>query len=288
MRVLPRREPSSPRPSPPGEEREKATQFGGFWATKRVQATGNSRPEPQLLARTGGFTLLEVLLAMCIAVGILTVVLFFYQQCAALRSRLLLETSRISAVRLVMERLTEELNAARRNETWQQGLTGASDSLQFLKLEFPSASSWSNAMDTVSAAAGPRFELISYSLDSSTNGEVGAGLTRSEGSLYAMPPAASTNALDEPITGATTAPQPAMVIEQIQFLRLRYWDGTQWLDAWTTPDLPAGVEVTLGIDPLPPELTPDEYPYEFYRRVIYLPNHGAARPPQSGTMEEGV
>ena len=35
---------SSPRPSPPGEEREKAARFRRFWGTKRVQATWNSLP----------------------------------------------------------------------------------------------------------------------------------------------------------------------------------------------------------------------------------------------------
>ena len=68
---------------------------------------------------------------------------------------------------------------------------------------------------------------------------------------------------------------------QIQFLRFRYWDGSTWSETWSAPDLPIGVEVSLGGEPLPPESTAEEYPFELYRRVIYLPNHAFGRPPSA-------
>ena len=68
-------------------------------------------------------------------------------------------------------------------------------------------------------------------------------------------------------------------------MRFRYWDSTNWLDAWTGSGTPAGVEVSLGNDPMPDDESFDaqtdtgsevEYPYELYRRVIYVPNHAAS------------
>ncbi len=223
-----------------------------------------------------GFTLIEVVLAIGIAAGILMVVLFFYRQTEALRTGLIEETSRVSAARLIMERLSIELSAARRCESLQQGLTGGSDSLQFVRLDFPLQSSWTNQTNFVAAPAPTPFRLVSYSLIQSTNGASGSGLVRSEKALSRRTtPVLFTNEDDASVVGGTAVPTNGLAIQQLQFLRFRYYDGTNWLEAWSAPDLPLGVEVSLGVDPLPPELTVDEYPSELYRRVIYLPNHGA-------------
>jgi len=228
-------------------------------------------------ARAGarrGFTLIEVVLAIGIAAGILLVVLFFYRQSEALRTGLLEETSRIAAARLIMERLSLELSAARRSEALQQGLSGGPDNLQFLRLDFPMSSSWTNQTNLVSAPAPAPFHLVSYSLVQSTNGGSGSGLLRSDRALATKTTLALfTNEDDTWLTGTNSAVTNGLAIEQLQFLRLRYYDGTNWLDSWPGPDLPVGIEVSLGGEPLPPELTADEYPSEVYRRVIYLPNH---------------
>ena len=59
-----------------------------------------------------GFTLLEIALAVTIAIGIMVVALFFYEQSARLRKDALEEMDRITAVRLVMDRLSSELRCA--------------------------------------------------------------------------------------------------------------------------------------------------------------------------------
>ena len=344
----------------------------------------NARPRQTWCCRahTAGFTLIEVVLAVAIAAGMLLVVLTFYQQAAALRGRLIEETSGISAIRLLMERLTCELGAVRRSDLYQLGLSGGADNLQLLKLEFPRPGAWTNP-----ATAAP-FRLVSYSLQGA------GGLVRSETPLWAssvivttndaapdipVPPAVSDDATPRAGTNAlmittsrsgTSATSPAratgvssgskagrgagtaratrgtasggaagsgsfasssntsrpasaprgtaslnatnapddttepveptdaigtigttnqtnivvvsaarggLAIGQAQFVRFRYWDGSTWLEAWNTPDLPVGVEVSLGLEALPAETSPDEYPFELYRRVIYLPNHGPAR-----------
>ncbi len=370
------------------------SQFASKDKIVRWDARGNPRRRPGLHRGRGdkhasAFTLIEVILAVAIAAGMLLVVLTFYQQVAALRGRLIEKTAGISAIRLLMERLTSELGAVRRSDAYQLGLSGGSDNLQLLKLEFPRPGAWTNP-----ATAAP-FRWVSYSLQS------GAGLVRSESPVWAgavavttndaapaSPPAAAppvltndlalaaaTSALavtssrggmsaaptratgapggprgakgtgtaraakgpatasaasagriaradsssqtmaspkdstlpddtselmvttDTTVTtnmaGRTNAVAPSaargggLAIGQAQFVRFRYWDGSTWLDGWDTPDLPVGVEVSLGLEPLPAEMTADEYPFELYRRVIYLPNHGPVRS-AAASIQEGL
>ena len=112
----------------------------------------------------GAFTLIEVILAMAIAAGILMVVLFFYRQSETLRSNLLDETARASAARLVMERMSQELSAALDGGT--ASFSGSSDRIQFVKLDFPQLNAWTNPP----AAAGVTpFCVVTYSLSQSTN-----------------------------------------------------------------------------------------------------------------------
>jgi hypothetical protein len=282
---------------------------------------------------------------------------------------------------LLMERLSCELGAVRRSDLYQLGLSGGTDSIQLLKLEYPRPGAWTNP-----ATAAP-FRLVSYSLQ----GE--GGLVRSEiplwvGAVYAstneaIPTAPTTSVVTDDVTpdaaastpaatrlqggtsamparsagtsrgtrgakgsstpgtsatrgtvssgkvgGLTSSPKAAappkgaalpddtmepmvttdttlttnttsrtnavaasatsrgaLAIGQAQFVRFRYWDGNSWLDGWDTPDLPVGVEVSLGLEPLPAEMTADEYPFELYRRVIYLPNHGPAHTAAAASME---
>ena len=53
--------------------------------------------------RARAFTLVEVILAISIAIGILVVALYFYSQATNLRAQLLEEADRISSIRLVMD-----------------------------------------------------------------------------------------------------------------------------------------------------------------------------------------
>jgi type II secretory pathway pseudopilin PulG len=241
----------------------------GHKATRAPQSRGS--------ARAAGFTLLEVVLAISIAAGILVVVLMFYHQTESLRSRLLDETSRLATMRLVMERFNSELASARLSGPYAQGLSGGSDNLQFVKLGFPGP--WDRTNAPPSQATISPLRLVTYSLVLNTNNDADSGLLRSE---VALSPTATTNSTllltNDPSLGLPSGPTSrpnGTVATQIQFLRFRYWDGSAWQEAWPGPALPVGVEVSLGGDPLPPELSPDEYPFELYRRVIYLPNHAA-------------
>jgi len=249
--------------------------FESEWREGR-RATGPA-PQPRASVRHTAFTLIEVLLAISIAAGILVVVLMFYHQTESLRARLLEETSRLTAARLVMDRLSGELASARLCAPRGQGLSGSSNTLSFVKLSFPSP--WDRTNAPVTTSSAPALRLISYSLVAEdTNSETDGGLLRTEEPLAKSAGAsASLAATNDPslvFSGITNALPNGAIASQIRFVRFRYWDGSNWSEAWTGPDLPWGVEASLGADPLPDDVAADEYASELYRRVIYLPNHG--------------
>ena len=72
----------------------------------------------------------------------------------------------------------------------------------------------------------------------------------------------------------------------IQFVRFRYWDGTEWLEEWLDQGLPLAIEVALGERPLPEGVEPAQYEYELARRVVSLPT--ATPPSASGDLIRGL
>ena len=84
-----------------------------------------------------GFTLLEVVLAVTIAIGIMVVALYFYEQSTRLRKDALEEMDRITAVRLVMDRLSSELRCAVPGSDLLAGVKGSASSIEFIRLDPP-------------------------------------------------------------------------------------------------------------------------------------------------------
>lgn len=218
---------------------------------------------------TAAFTLIEVILAVTIATGILVVALVFYQQTAQLRSELIGEAERLSAVRLVMERISADLRSAFTQP--QIGFTGTTDSMEFVVARPPDLSAF---------PAGPASDLrkVYYYLAASLEGTnlVITGMDRTEGPLTAKPAPTGNAAQIAPPVASAIATNLAVVeplATEIQFVRLRYWDGTGWLEAWDAPDLPLAVEVSLGTEPMPENEIAEAYSAEVFRRVILLPGH---------------
>ena len=217
--------------------------------------------------RRTAFTLIEVILAVTIATGILVVALVFYQQAAHLRSQLIEEAERLSAVRLVMERISADLRSAFAQP--QIGFTGTTDSMEFVVTRPPNLTAFP-------AAPASDLRKVYYYLAASLEGTnfVITGLDRTEETLLAKPAATGSAAQitpPAPVTGATNSAVVEPLATEIQFVRLRYWDGTGWLEAWDAPDLPFAVEVSLGTEPLPEDEVAEAYSAELFRRVILLP-----------------
>ncbi|NBV20940.1 MAG: hypothetical protein EBS05_02950 [Proteobacteria bacterium] len=210
------------------------------------------------------FTLLEVVLAITIAIAILVVALAFHQQATTLRGALLEESERLAAVRQVMDRLSADLRVAPVH--LQFGFTGSSNSLRFISTGLP-----------LPPGIGTDLKRISYQATVSNDGTniSVSGLLRSEEPAVDLitskiAPALVT-ATGDTNAPATNGPTAVPLTELIRFLSFRFWDGTAWRDSWSGTTPPPGVEISLGFEPLPADVAPEEYPAEIFRRVIYLP-----------------
>lgn len=244
----------------------------------------------KLASRTfrSAFTLVEVVLAILIIVGILTVVLYFYQQAAEVRKRVLEETEFITTARMFMEQLAGELRTAQKVENQFAGLEGSSNWISFVTTSIPYTPRWIIRTNE-SAVTIPTTDLkrIEYNLPFTTNRSELLSLSRSEKLLGGAslvetntpistnePPAEPPTFLsaennDPPTNVVMTASGPPLT-DRIQYLKFRYWSGVEWVDSWSSLDLPRGVEVSIGPATMPMDAT-TEYPFEVFRRVIFLP-----------------
>jgi type II secretory pathway pseudopilin PulG len=226
--------------------------------------------------RNSAFTLLEVILAVALATGILIAMMLFYRQAADLRTQLLLETDRLTNIRLVLDRITSDLRSACSDNESLLGFSGDTASLQFVRLELPSPSAWSKTEATHPTLAQTDLRIVSYSTQSALDGTnlVLSGLARTERPLAPPRMLQESSRKSNPTEGDTTSKlSPELLTDAIRYLRFRYWDGTQWLDSWNDVELPHGVEVSLGTEPFPEEAAPGDYLPDVFRRVIYLPAH---------------
>ena len=218
------------------------------------------------------FTLIEVTLAIGIAIGILTVGLYFHSQATNLRAQLLQEADRIATIRLVMDRLTLELRNAFAQP--QYGFTGDATSLRFVTVEAPPRPAVNASLVTRSTTARTDLRLVTYGLGKNIEGtnEVVTGLTRTEQLL--LEKVSAPGAFGTTVTlDSTNAPagDSGPLTDAIRLMRIWYWDGEGWSAKWDSDQLPRGVEITLGAEPLAPDALLADYPGEFFRRVIYLP-----------------
>lgn len=262
-----------------------------------------------------GFTLLEVILAISIAVGILVVALVFHHQASVLRKNLLEESEKLAAVRQLMDRMALELRSVPVNR--HQWFTGTASSLRFVACSVPqqtnspesdlkaityTATYWEDEVDYGMALVGAPEPVGSEA------GLTVSGMTRIESpmidfSASVLPDAlatadaladafgvepdvsvegvvvptgtASTNLLvsgSGPGTNAIPGRMSRPLTEAIHFVRFRYWDGLGWREEWGSAQPPAAVEITFGLEAIPPEMTAEKYPYEIFRRVVCVPS----------------
>jgi type II secretory pathway pseudopilin PulG len=269
---------------------------------------GKVRPRACPSAPSGGFTLLEVILALLIMVGIMSVVLFFYQRMAETRRNAIGEAEKVTLVRLLLDQMAGELRAARAMDNPVLSFEGSSNRIRFHSVHWTTPARW---MGTNPVSGDLR--RIQYFLLAGTNGLEVLGLGRSEDSAFAVAQRASEGAsglmddlLDGDPDGSTSldlegAGEQAsvfgsdltdgggrLVADFVRSLRFRYYDGTQWVESWNSTRLPLGVEVELGPEggqdpdgnsPVDVDGTSDVP--DRYRRVILVT--GGRREAGSGT-----
>jgi type II secretory pathway pseudopilin PulG len=237
----------------------------GF-SPQRVESLSGLRAK----ARTpnlSAFTLIEVILAVVIASGLLVVAISYYQRSADLRSQLLEESERLTTMRLMMDRLSGDLRTAFAEP--RQGFSGTPDSMRFVHVGNPTPGNLGEGA----------LKLVSYSVATNsqgTNAAVVIGFNRVETPLVELrTTSATTNSEPLSFNGAMdpTVALTNQVVEPmtraIRFVRFRYFNGSEWMDSWDGVDLPRGVEATFGTEPVLPD---DEvFGGEQFMRVIFVP-----------------
>jgi type II secretory pathway pseudopilin PulG len=230
------------------------------------------------------FTLVEVILAILIISAIMGVLLYFYQRAAEVRQTAIEETEFISVGRLLMEQLTTELRTARVVDDQVMGLDGTSNSITFICTTIPAVSRWLvNTNESLQLNPSTDLKRVHYSLLGGTNSLQARGIERVE-RLLAAAPLLETNLISDtettfndlsPTNDLSTTNNLSFagrpLTDKVQFLQFRYWDGQDWYESWTGLDLPAGVEISVGRQPIPNDAEAEGYPYEIFRRVIFLP-----------------
>ena len=245
----------------------------------------------------GAFTLLEVLLAVSIASVLLATALYFYHQSARFRSDLIDETDRIASARLILNRMSSELRGTLFHPTRNVGFKGGSNWVEFLKSEVPSEASWTLATEN-SQSAYPetgyrliRYELamknvIDTALDNEANREMIENLSLdtedSGGGREDAVPLRQGDAIDRTekrlITAKTSTNTVATInidsvriTDQLKYMKFRYLDSGIWQDTWGGPNPPAGVEISLGVEPYSATNVLEEYTNHVFRRTISIP-----------------
>ncbi len=222
--------------------------------------------------RTPGraFTLVEVILAVSLTMGLVMAALAFYQQIISTRQAFAdrLGTVEVTATRrAVMERMTGELRSAIVYPFLQMGLTGDSEGMRFMVASLPGQDVWADE-DISDLPSVPQHDVrivgyrLRHSEDPNTGDEIIEGIERTEQTVI------TAEIAEEDIDIAAT-----LIAPSFQFLSLRYWDNQSgdWLETWDGGDVPLAVEIVIGIEPLPENTEPAEYPFETFRRVVYVP-----------------
>ncbi len=207
-----------------------------------------------------GLTLIEVTLAIALALGLVAGMFAFYREILGTRETLADAMDRIGAVRGIMEQMTEELQCV----AAEGGrLRGAETSLRFRKAELPGPAVWVERAFTEDPLPSEQdLRLVGYRLRWEED-EYGytyvVGLERTCQRLL------RARLAEEGVEVERT-----LLSDRVKFVRFRYWDGYEWMPE-PPRGLPRAIEVALGEKPLPEDIEPIDYPFPTVERVVYLP-----------------
>ena len=233
---------------------------GATMPTERMPWACHPRMKP-----CAGFTLLEVVLAVTLALGLMAAMLTFYKQATDVRAAVLDDVRAVGAERAVMNRLTRELRAAFVYRFLNLGCEGGTSEMRFMTVTFPSGAMWleQKVTDTDQLPREGDMMLIGYRLRYSEDEDGRPQVDGIERTCQRTPTAR--------VSEEGCEIEALLVSPDIKFLRLRYWDGAAWIESWGGGGLPVAVEIVLGREPLPERVEPAEYPYPTFRRVVAIP-----------------
>ena len=216
-----------------------------------------------------GFTLLEAILAIALAIGIIGGTMGLYDHAVSVRRQLSDDAEILSAERIIMDRMTQELRSAIVYPFAGVGLQGQADAITFMTTTVPGQGAWVVRKGTEDPVP-PETDLllVTYRL-------------RTYEDEYGMTQVAGIERSCQKILSSLTATEgveisTVLLTPYIQHLQFRFFDGSTWTNLWQDKGLPLAVEVVMGFPPLPEETEVQDYPYSVFRRMIYLPGAGTS------------
>jgi len=229
--------------------------------------------------RQGGFTLIEVVLAVALALALVGALLVFYQQTTQVRAAVGDVVETVADERIVMDLVTDELRAALVLPRTGITLEGSLDAMRFVTTRLPGAVAWAEPSATDAPAAPPErdVQIVGCRLRVVEDADGSPVIVGVEHTCQKLVTARAAEEGKEI--------QATLLAPRLKFLRLRYWDGTDWQPRWSGSGLPGAVEIVLGEKPLPEGTDALRYPYPIYRRVVFVPAGAKAR---SGTAVIGL
>lgn len=246
-------------------------------------------------AANKGFTLVEMVLAIGLAISLMGSMLWFYRYTAQVRDDVSQRIQEIGAQRRVMDQITVKLRGAMMYPFLNLGLEGQTDQVTFMTTALPDRSVWA-VQDVTEKPRSPQQDvrMVSYGLrlvEDEQNKLIIEGLETSEQELFTAVIQIEVQEGEQEQDPEGTAQKNTILLSPyLYFVRFRYWDGSVWLDVWPpegqpTGGLPQAVEIALGEQALPEGVEPIDYPYELSTRVVYLP---AAVKVQTGNIIRGL
>lgn len=226
--------------------------------------------------RAKAFTLVEVVLAIALSLGLMATMLWFYNHAGEVRDSVTEEIQQITARRRMMDRLTNELRSSLAYDFLNIGMEGQIDSVTFITAVLPGQAAWA-VRNAVEDPIPPEqdLQMVTYGLqilEDDDGQQYINGLEAQTQKIVAAPDAEE----GKEITTSLLSPY-------VLFVRFRYWDGEAWVEEWQDGSLPGAVEIAIGSEPLPENVEPIDYPYELNQRVVFIPT-AINREKQGGTI----
>jgi hypothetical protein len=228
---------------------------------------------------------MEVLLAVIIVVILMGAMFGLYWRGLEVRDRTTAMLDEITAQRLLLDRISEELRTAMVYPFLRFGLTGEVGRAEWIACRLPGPGAWTPAGIT-DAPRTPEsdIQIVGYRLryGEDENGDpIVVGLERTVQRVLAPETAEESDGED------SAAVQVQFVTGHVKFIRFQYYDGETWSETWDASELPAAVQVVIGREPMTEDATLDEYTAPTMRRTIFVPGRRPAQDADARAMEDG-
>jgi prepilin-type N-terminal cleavage/methylation domain-containing protein len=265
------------------------------------------------MIRRQGFTLVEILLALGLVAILCGMMFGLYRSCADSRTVVRKELEELRIIRTVMNQIARDLSSAVALKQLNIGMDGSPDAAEWVCVGLPARRAWAEAAlgeerptpEADLRMIGYRLRLdettgeplvvgIERTLERLVTGESTSRPSRGDGGMGESAYEAATRKQEEEAKeeGEETEEErieTKLLTESVRYLRLRYFNGTEWLNEWEdTASVPLAVEISLGFKQAPAAFleSEEEYPYEVFRRVVFLSAGVKAQPP--GTQTKGL